>query len=90
MKAIETQPGVLASPRPRFHWSSYTPSTEATTTWQTHMPIAPTIRNVFRPKLSRNKTDGSVKMICRIPVTPVANRLVVTELKPKLENICGA
>jgi hypothetical protein len=54
------------------------------------MPTAPTIKNVLRPKLSRNSTAGNVKMTCSTPVTPVASRVVVTELKPKLEKICGA
>jgi hypothetical protein len=46
------------------------------------MPIAPAMRKVLRPNLSRKRTAGSVKVICRIPVTPVASRVVLVEEKP--------
>lgn len=89
MKAIETQPlVVLPIQVPAEFW--LVPSTAATTMWQIPIPAAPTIRNVLRPKLSRNRTAGRVKTIWKHPVTPVARRSTVTELKPKVAKIWGA
>ena len=59
-------------------------------TWQIHIPTAPTIRKVFRPKLSRKRTAGRVNTIWKHPVTPVASKSVVTDVNPKVAKICGA
>ena len=86
MNAIEAHPALVCD----AHEVSNEPSIAATMTWQIHIPIAPVIKKVFRPKLSRNSTAGRVNTIWKIPVTPVASSSVVTDVKPKVPKIWGA
>ena len=72
------------------HDVSNEPSITATMTSHIQIPIAPVMRNVLRPKLSRKRTARRVKTIWKIPVTPVARRSVVTDVKPKVTKIYGA
>ena len=85
-KTTATQPATSCFSHSWEHVATMTP----TTSWQMNIPALDARARGLRPTLSSSMIAGTVTATLITPVIPVARRLVVALVRPKLWKIIGA
>ena len=85
-KTTATQPATACFSQSWEHVATMTP----TTSWQMNIPALDARARGLRPTLSSSMIAGTVTATLITPVIPVARRLVVALVRPKLWKIIGA